>query len=246
MSRIRSVLSVIFLLSFSAPAFAQFVSADDGASLFSVLRWWVTVSLSNPNVFYLILLVGFFALLHEFTHGGFGVSGIMGIVCLSLGVASFRMLPVNWVALLVIVFAIGLFLWEAFVPANGIILAAGVVLMAVGSLYLFQPVNPPMRVAYSVVLILTMLTAFLTVFLVRSAIRAQGSKIMSGKEGMIGLKGDAWSDLVPGKAGKVSAQGTLWNALSEETISKGEPVEIVAVDGMVLKVKRVLPEKKGG
>lgn len=238
----RSVLSILFLFCSTAPAFAQFVSSENTNSFLNLVQWIFIIFLANPNGCYLLLLLGFYALLYEFTHGGFGLSGLIGIVLLSLAVVSFKMLPLNWLALILVVIAIGLFLWEAFMPGNGTIIVAGIFLMGIGSLYLF----PPMRIAYSVVFILTLLTAFLTIFLVRSAIRAQGAKIISGKEGMIGLKGEVWSDIAPGKAGKVSAQGTLWNAVSDETISKGEAVEIVSVDGMVLKVKKVLPEQKGG
>ncbi len=198
-------------------------------------------TLANPNIAYILMILGFYGLLYEVTHPGFGVPGVLGLIFLILAFFSMQTLPTNYAGLALIILAVALFIAEANVPGFGLLTLGGVVCMILGSLILFDSETPIMRVSFSVVLPLTLTTAAITVFLVRMVILAHKRRVMGGQEGMIGEKGKAQGAFQSGTEGKVFVHGEIWNALCDEDLKKDDRVEVVAVEGMMLKVKKIEP-----
>ncbi|MFA5261242.1 MAG: nodulation protein NfeD [Candidatus Omnitrophota bacterium] len=194
--------------------------------------------LVNPNIAYLFLIFGFLCLLYEITSPGFGVPGILGSICLILAFFSMQMLPTNYAGLALIVVGLGLLIGEAFVPGFGVMTTGGVVCMFLGSVLLFDRSEPIMRISMPIIISILVTTSFITSFLLRLAIKSLKQKPVSGKEGMIGSLGTAKKDFGPGMDGKIFVHGELWNAVADETLSSGDKVTVVAIDGLTLKVKK--------
>ena len=114
--------------------------------------------------------------------------------------------------------------------------------MILGSMLLFESVDPIMRVSKSAIYSFSILTAGITVFFVQAVIRSQRSKVKVGREGLIGQITEVSKPITPKKQGKVFVHGEIWNAVSSDTIKKGEEVTIIDVNGLTLVVKK--PKKE--
>jgi membrane-bound serine protease (ClpP class) len=194
--------------------------------------------LANPNITYMLMIIGFYALLFEVTHPGFGVPGILGAVFLILAFFSMQTLPINYAGLALFIVGILLLLGEVFLPGFGILTLGGTICMVLGSLFLFDSVDPVMRVSAPIIFAFTVTTLLFTLFLMRSILRVHRQKPSGGREGLVGEIGEARSDIVAGKVGKVFVHGELWNARSEEPIKMSDEIEIISIHGLELKVKR--------
>ncbi|MCK5580017.1 MAG: nodulation protein NfeD [Candidatus Omnitrophica bacterium] len=214
----------------TAGATMRYIEMDARQKFFNIL--------ANPNIAYILMILGFYGLMYEVTHPGIGVPGIMGAIFLILAFFSMQTLPTNYAGLALVILGLTLFIAEAFTPTFGLLTLGGFVCMILGSLLLFDSSVPLMRVSLSLILSFTLTTAGITLFLVRAVIRAHRQKKRGGKEGLVGEKGEAYSALTAGEEGKVYVHGELWNAISDENIKKGEKVTVEEVDSMTLKVKR--------
>ena len=194
--------------------------------------------LANPNIAYILLILGFYGLLFEVTHPGFGVPGILGIIFLILAFYSMQTLPTNYAGLALLVLGIVLLAAEAFTPTFGLLTLGGVVCMVLGSMLLFDSVDPIMRVSKSAILAFSLTTSAITLFLLRSVIRAHRTRARGGQQGLVGETGEAKTSLKPGQKGKVFVHGELWNAVSDEAIQAGEEVIVEAVDGLTVKIRK--------
>lgn len=194
--------------------------------------------LANPNIAYILLLLGFYGLLFEVTHPGVGFPGVAGAICIILAFFSMQTLPTNYAGLALIVLAVILFIAEVRVPGFGLLTLGGVVCMILGSLILFESPDDIMRVSLALVLAFSLTTAGITIFLVGAVIRAHRKKVMSGKEGLAGEIGRAQTSIESSKEGKVFVHGEIWNAVAQVPIKKGEKIRVVKVDGMNLIVER--------
>ncbi len=201
------------------------------------LREKVLRAISNPNIAYFLMLLGFYGLLYEFTHPGIGFPGIAGAICLILALYSFQSLPVNYAGLALIVLGIILFIAEAQVVSYGLLTLGGVVCMLLGSLMLFDAPQEFMRVSLRTIIPLIATTALITIFLMTMVFRAHAGKVASGPEGLIGERGKARTAIDP--EGKVFLHGELWDADSKEKIDTGEAIEVTEVKGLRVKVKKV-------
>jgi len=194
--------------------------------------------LANPNIAYILLLLGFYGLLYEVTHPGIGVPGIAGAICIILAFFSMQTLPTNYAGLALIILAVILFIAEVKVPGFGLLTLGGIVCMILGSLILFESPYRIMRVSVTLVISFTLATALITIFLAGAVIKAHKAKILSGKEALIGEIGQSKTTIGVGKEGKVFVHGELWNAAASEKIKKGERIKVVNIEGMKLIVRK--------
>jgi membrane-bound serine protease (ClpP class) len=194
--------------------------------------------LANPNIAYMLLILGFYGLLFEVTHPGFGAPGILGIIFLILAFYSMQTLPTNYAGLALLVFGIILLIAEAFTPTFGVLTLGGLACMILGSMLLFESTDPVMRVSRSAIFAFSLTTAGITLFLMRSVLRAHRAKVQGGQEGLIGMVGEAKTDFTPGKKGKVFVHGELWNADSDERIQEGDEIIVEKVEGLTVKIKK--------
>ncbi|OQX79612.1 MAG: hypothetical protein B6D56_06680 [Candidatus Omnitrophica bacterium 4484_70.1] len=192
-------------------------------------------ALINPNIAYLLLTLGFFGLIFEVTHPGFGFPGIAGIICLILAFYALSILPVNYAGVVLIVLGIVFFVVEAFTPTFGMFTLAGLVCLFLGTIMMF---NQPqlVKVSYKYFLPVIAFFAFLSLFLLGKIIAAQRRKPFTGSEGLIGKEAEALTDIE--KQGKVMVASEIWNATSLEKINKGEKVVIEKVEGLRLWVRK--------
>lgn len=198
-------------------------------------------TLSNPTIAYLLLIIGFYGLIYEFANPGIGFAGIGGTILIILSLYALNLLSANMAAIALIILGIILFVAEAFTPGFGLLAGGGIVSFIIGSLFLFER-----GIAFSPYYMTAVISASLITFVfitivVSAAIKAQRRRVVTGKEGMKGLKGKAYSDLKP--EGSVFVRGEIWKAESiDGNIAKGEEIEVVEVEGLKLIVRR--PERK--
>jgi len=207
-------------------------------------RWRFLGILSDPNVAYLLLLLGFYGLFFELSNPGSIFPGVIGAIFLILAFFSFQMLPINYAGLLLILLALGMFVAEIKVHSAGLLTIGGVVSMFLGSIMLIESPGPFLKISYTVIIPAILATAAFFLFAVGAGLRAQMRKATTGREGLVGERGTATTDIAP--VGQVFIHGELWNVSSARQISKGEEVEVVRVDGLRLEVKRAGPLEGSG
>jgi len=191
----------------------------------------------DPNVAYVLFILGFYGLLFELSNPGSILPGVVGGICLLLAFLAFQALPVNLTGILLIVFAMGLFAIDLKVQSHGILTVGGVISLVLGSLILLGGEGPTMQISRSVIGTVVVTTVLFFVFVLGAAIRAQRRKPVTGSEGLVGEHGVALTDLAP--SGRVFVHGEYWEADAEDRIDKGAKVIVDRVEGMRLRVRRV-------
>ncbi len=194
--------------------------------------------LAHPNVAYVLLTLGIYGLIFELSSPGAVLPGVAGGICLLLGLFALGMLPVNYAALLFLAFAFVLFVADVYTPTHGVLTAGGIISMLIGSLMLARGREPALNVSFWLIVVVTAFTALFFVLLVSSVVRSRFWRVTTGKEGMIGSRGVARTDLA--STGYVFVAGELWLAVSDNgAIRRGDGVTVVAVEGLRLKVRKV-------
>lgn len=194
-------------------------------------------AICNPNVAYLLMMLGFLGLFFEISNPGVILPGAIGGISLILSFFAFQTLPVNYAGVLLIVLALVLFIAEINIVSHGMLTVGGVVSMVLGSLLLFESPEPFFRVSWSVILTTVLLVTAFALFVIRKAVTVHRRQPLSGSEGLIGEKGVADSDIMP--EGKVFVRGEYWDAWSDETIVSGDRIAVLELEGMRLKVRKV-------
>ncbi|MBI5816255.1 MAG: nodulation protein NfeD [Nitrospinae bacterium] len=195
-------------------------------------------ALANPNVAYILMMLGFYGLFFELSNPGAVLPGIIGAICLILAFYSLQTLPVNYAGALLIILAIILFLLEIWVPSYGTLTMGGVIALVIGSLMLIDSPDEYMRISLSVIISMTLFTAAFFFFLVGSGVCAQYRRVTTGAEGMAGAIGEAQTDIVPETGGEIFVSGELWSALPQSGhITKGARVEVTGQKGLTLTVR---------
>ena len=197
------------------------------------------ITIANPNLAYILLMIGLLGLYFEFSNPGAILPGVLGGICLLLAVFSFQILPINYVGLTLIILSVGLFILEIKVQSYGILSLGGIAAMLIGSIMLINAPIPELRPSLSFIIPMALGLAAIFIFLVIIAIRVHSKKASTGREGLIGETGVAYSDLSP--IGKVFVHGEIWKAEASEAIPKGTDVVVTEVlDGLKIKVKKSL------
>ncbi|HSL84891.1 MAG TPA: nodulation protein NfeD, partial [Thermoanaerobaculia bacterium] len=191
--------------------------------------------LAQPNIALLLLSIGSLGLMMELYNPGAIFPGVVGAICLILGFYSLSILPINAAGLLLLGLAVVFFIAEIKVTSYGLLTLAGVISLVLGGLMLFETADPALRVSLEVLATAAILATVVVLFLMFQVLRAHRNRVRTGTEGMVTERGRAWNDLRP--EGKVFVHGELWDAVAEAPVAKGERVEVVAVDGMTLRVR---------
>ena len=199
--------------------------------------------LRDPNVAYLLFLIGIVGVVGEAYHPGTLLPGITGVVALILALLAFTLLPVNWLGVLLVLVSVGLFLAEAHTPGVGLLGGGGVVVFLLGSLLLFVPFSGPFAAAalltISPILVVAGAAGMAAFFmlLIRASLATRRMPAVSGPEALLGKEGVATSELAP--RGVVRVAGEDWTAIADAApISQGEMVEVIGVEGVMLRVHR--------
>src|SRR5207302_2938645 len=192
----------------------------------------------DPNVAFILLAIGAFALYAEFNHPGAVLPGTVGIIFILLAAFALYLLPVRHAALAMILGAFILFALEAKFASHGVLGLGGVALLTLGALLLVDARIPEMRVKLITALAVSIPVGVVTVFLMSIALKARRNKIVTGAQGMVGEVGVAQTALSP--RGKVFVHGEIWDAVSAAPINAGKSVVVRSVDGLQLQVEPVL------
>jgi len=196
------------------------------------------ITISNPNLAYILLMLGLLGLYFEFAHPGAILPGVLGGIFLLLAIFSFQILPINYVGLLLILLAIGLFILEVKVHSYGILSAGGIAALVIGSVMLINAPIRELRPSLGFIIPVALSFALIFLFLVFLVIRAHARRVQTGREGLIGELGVAETDLNP--EGKVFVHGELWNAEATGEIPKGSRIKVVRVlEGLKIKVQKI-------
>lgn len=196
--------------------------------------------LSDPNIAYILMLMGMFGILFELYNPGAILPGIVGVISLVLAFYTMHTLPINYAGLALIIFAIVLFILEIKIVTHGLLAIGGAISLLLGSLMLIRAGSSleVVKLSRSVIITSTVVTSLFFVFILGLGLKAQHRKPVTGMEAMIGLTGESLGTLNP--LGKVRMHGELWNAESVSgNIDEGKKVRVTAIKNLKLFVEEV-------
>jgi len=193
--------------------------------------------ITNPNIAYLLMLLGTLGLIFEFTHPGTAFPGIAGLICVLLALYAFQALPVSYAAIALLLRGLGLLVAELKLAGHGLLAIGGVIALTLGSLMLFESPEPYFQVSLRVILPTVGTLSAIVLFIVQRALRAQAQPVTTGAAGLLGELGVASTDL--NLEGKVFVHGELWSASSPHPIQQGEKVRVIRVEGLRLLVDKL-------
>jgi len=228
----RCVLTFVLASLFAANAFGQEPLVDPPE-----LNWVQRLQgvLAHPTLAYVLLLIGISGVTFEITHPGSWVPGIVGFVCLVFAFFGMRVLPINYVGLLLIVLGIVLVLLEVKVHSAGILTTAGLASLVAGSAFLIDPSHGVPRVSWLAVAPLTIAVGLIMMLLVRNVVRAHAAEVLTGMDKLIGMSARVMGEM--DREGFVFVAGELWRARSGHHLQDGEIVRIESYRGLTLYVK---------
>jgi len=196
------------------------------------------LTISNPNLAYILLMLGLLGLYFEFSNPGAILPGVLGGICILLAIFSFQILPINYVGLILILLSIAMFILDIKIQSYGILSIGGVVAMVIGSIMLIDAPIPELRPSLKFIIPLAIGISLIFIFLVVLAVKAHARRAVTGSEGLKGKIGTARTALQP--EGKVFVHGELWNAEAEQEIPEGSKVEVVEVlPNLKIKVTKI-------
>ncbi|NDJ82150.1 nodulation protein NfeD [Vibrio campbellii] len=192
--------------------------------------------ITNPNVAYILMLIGIYGLLLEFYNPGIGLPGVLGGICLLLAMYALQMMPVNYVGLGLLLLGIALMIAEAFNPSFGILGLGGVVAFVLGSIFLMDSDIPGFQIALPLIFGIAIFSVGLIVITVGLLIKIRSKKATTGLENFPGKLAVVSDDFVDG-TGRVQLDGALWQAKAEQKLKQGDHVTVVKIKGLTLTVK---------
>jgi membrane-bound serine protease (ClpP class) len=198
------------------------------------VREWIISSIADPNIGFILLILGALGLYVEFSSPGTIFPGVAGAILALLGLSALSVLPINWVGAALLILALALFVLEAKFTSHGILGVGGTVAMILGAMLLIEA-PPEFRIHFATAASVAIPFAIITMFLVSIVVRARRNKVITGEQGMIDSVGEARTSLEP--EGKVFVNGEYWDAIADQPVPAGARVRVVEVEGMVLKVK---------
>ena len=190
----------------------------------------------QPEVMMILLLIAIYGIIAEISHPGAIFPGIAGAMALILMLYMSAPLPLNAAGIALILLAVALFIIDIFAPTHGVLTGGGIVAFFLGALMLFNHAPPGYHLPMSWIIPATLVTAAFFAFVAGAGLRAQFKPIRAGQETMLGKTVNALSRIDP-QGGRVFIEGENWNAVSETPIEAGQPVEVVGIEGLTLKVK---------
>jgi membrane-bound serine protease (ClpP class) len=196
--------------------------------------------ITDPNVAYVLMMLGMLGLFFELSTPGVILPGVIGGISLILAFFAFQSLPINYAGLLLILFGVVLLVAEIKIVSHGVLAIGGIVAMALGSLMLYDVAELGFRISWWVIMPTVGATALLFLFVVAAGVRALLRRPQVGAPGLIGEVGVVREPLAP--SGQVAIHGELWRAVAEgDEVDVGAPVRVVEVDGLTLKVVKAGP-----
>lgn len=201
------------------------------------IRTKILKIISDPNIAYILMMIGMAGIYFELSHPGAIFPGVVGAIAIVLAFFAFQTLPVNYAGILLIILGLIFFIMEMMIASYGLLSIAGITSLFLGSLMLFENASPELRIAWQVFLPTIVVVSAFFVTLASLVFKAQVSKPRTGAKGLVGEIGVVKEDIMPD--GKVFVHGELWNAISKNRISKGAKVRVLKVVNLMLDVEQV-------
>jgi len=196
--------------------------------------------ITDPSIALILMLVGIYGIVFEFSHPGFVAPGVVGAISLLLALFAFQLLPINYAGVALILLGVALMIAEAFVPSFGALGIGGITAFAFGAVMLIDTEVPGYGVSLGLVVPLAVMSALGLFFIVTMAIKARRRRVVSGREEMIGAAAEIIEDFSGAGWGRV--HGENWRVTSGVPMRRGEMVRVTGIDGLTLKVE---PRDKG-
>ena len=190
--------------------------------------------IGNPNVAYVLMLIGIYGLIYEFANPGTFVSGTVGAISLLLALYAFQVLPINYAGVALIILGLALMIGEAFAPSFGVLGIGGVIAFVIGSVILIDTDSPGFSIALPLILSLAIVSAGIIFLVMSMAIRSRNRPVVSGAEQMVGSTGAAL-DAFTGQ-GSVRVHGEVWSARTDDPVEAGQRIRVTGIQGLILEV----------
>jgi len=239
----QQLLSMIHQKSVRLPS-GQAEIDTDGMIIDEIEIDWKTQLLSiisDPNIAYILLIVGIYGLIFEGYNPGTFIPGVIGAISLLLAFYALQIMPVNYVAAGLLVLGIALLVVEAFAPSFGILGVGGIIAFILGSFLLFNEPETGMAIAMPILIFVTIVSVILLSFVLSLAIRARNRPVVTGTEEMLSEIGVVEHDF-EGK-GWIKIHGEIWKAKSAQPLKAGQQVKVVAVNDLDLEVIPIVDDK---
>ena len=201
------------------------------------LRTRILKHIADPNIAFILMMIGLAGLYFELAHPGVVLPGVVGALCLLLAFFAFQTLPINFIGILLILLAFVLFILEFKVTSYGLLSLGGVISLLLGSMMLFRHGEMGMGISWWVLVPTVLVVSLFFITVAGIVFRMHFRRSMAGAQGMVGERGVAYTSLDP--EGQVFVHGEYWRAVSEEPIAPGESVEIVNVSHLKLLVRKI-------
>jgi len=198
--------------------------------------------ITNPNIAYILMLVGIYGLIFEFSNPGAIVPGTIGAICLLLAMYSFQLLPINYAGMALILLGVALMVGEAFEPSFGILGIGGVIAFVIGSIILIDTEAPGFGIDISVIATFAVTSFIIFTFVVGMAMKARRRPVVSGLEELFGSEAVVLEDFE--KTGRVSIHSESWSAHCNTPLRKGQAVKVTGIEGLTLQVEPVTSSKQ--
>jgi len=200
--------------------------------------------ITNPSVAYILVLLGIYAVLYEFSNPGLVLPGVVGAICILLAMYAFQLLPVNYAGLALILLGIAFMVAEAFVPAFGSLGVGGLISFVIGSIILIDTDVPGFEIPYALIGGIAAASAAFLIFVVGMLVRGRRRPVVTGREEMIGAGGVALEDFSGEGWARVHSEN--WRVRASESIRKGQRLRVKGIDGLVLDVTAEPGNGNGG
>jgi membrane-bound serine protease (ClpP class) len=196
----------------------------------------ILAAITDPNIAYILLLVGIYALFLEFFHPGIFLPGIAGVLAIVVALYAFQMLPINYAGFALLVLGITFMIIEVQVISFGIMGLGGIIAFVLGSILLLNINSPGYQIAWSLILTMTVISALFFLCMVTLAARNRNRKVVTGREAILGAEGIV-EEIFNSKELLVKINGELWKATAQNPVKKGQKIRISGLTGLTLKVE---------
>ena len=196
--------------------------------------------ITNPNVAYILMLVGIYGLIFEFSNPGAILPGTVGAISLVLALYAFQLLPINYAGLALILLGLALMVAEAFEPSFGVLGIGGIIAFVFGSIILMDTKAPGFGIDIVLIVSFTLVSATLLIFVIGMALKARKRPIVSGLEELIGSKAIVVNDF--DELGVVTIHSETWKAHTKASVQKGQSVKVTNVNGLTLEIEPIQGE----
>ncbi|HJS37197.1 MAG TPA: nodulation protein NfeD [Burkholderiales bacterium] len=210
-----------------------------GAEVVEIAPDWrtrVLAVITNPSVAYLLILLGIYALIFEFTNPGLILPGVVGAICILIAMYAFQLLPVNYAGLALLLIGIAFMAAELWVTSHGVLAVGGLVAFVIGSIMLLDTDVPQFAIPYTLIAGVTLGSAAFFFLVIGMLIRNRRRPVVSGREYLVGASGEALEDIE--HEGWARVQSERWRVRVDTPLRAGEALRIKAVHGLILEATR--------